>query len=93
MSLLFEWNASKARTNFKKHGITFEEATTIFGDPDAITIESQIPSGEQRFVTIGTTTASRVIIVVVHTDRNNRIRLISARPASRAERRQYKGSI
>jgi len=46
MKLLFEWDAAKARSNFKKHGITFEEATTIFGDPRAITIESQRPSGE-----------------------------------------------
>jgi len=89
MSLLFEWDASKARSNIKKHGISFEEATTIFGDPRAITIESSAVSGERRLVTIGRSSTGRYVIVVVHTDRNDRIRIISARPASRAERKQY----
>jgi uncharacterized DUF497 family protein len=91
MSLLFEWDASKARSNLKKHGISFEEATTIFGDPRAITIESSVVSGEKRLVTIGRSAAGRFVIVVVHTDRNDRIRIMSARPASRAERKQYEG--
>ena len=91
MKLLFEWDASKARTNFKKHGVTFEEATTVFGDKEAMTVESHIPSGEMRFATIGKTSSGTLLIVVVHTDRNDRIRIISARPASRAERRQYLG--
>jgi uncharacterized DUF497 family protein len=89
MSLLFEWDASKARSNIKKHGISFEEATTIFGDPRAITIESSAVSGERRLITIGRSSTGRYVIVVVHTDRNDRIRIISARPASRAERKQY----
>ena len=91
MSLLFEWDASKARSNLKKHGVSFEEATTIFGDRRAITIESSVVSGEKRLVTIGSSATGRVVIVVVHTDRNDRIRMISARPASRAERKQYEG--
>lgn len=91
MSLLFEWDASKARSNFKKHRVSFEEATTIFGDPMAITIESSVVSGEKRLVTIGRSSTGRFVIVVVHTDRNDRIRIISARPASRAERKQYEG--
>ena len=91
MSLLFEWDASKARSNLKKHGISFEEATTIFGDRRAITIESSVVSGERRLVTIGRSAMGRFVIVVVHTDRNDRIRIISARPASRAERKQYEG--
>ena len=53
MALLFEWDATKARANLKKHGISFEEATTIFGDSNAITIESTVTGGEHRFVTIG----------------------------------------
>jgi len=89
MKLLFEWDAAKARSNFKKHGITFEEATTVFGDPRAITIKSDSLSNEARFVTIGLSGVGTLIIVVVHTDRNDRIRLISARPASRTERKQY----
>ena len=91
MSLLFEWDASKARSNLKKHGISFEEATTIFGDRRAITIESSVVSGEKSLVTIGRSSTGRFVIVVVHTDRNDRIRVISARPASRAERKQYEG--
>ena len=91
MSLLFEWDASKARINLEKHRISFEEATTIFGDPLAITGESWVVSGEKRFVTIGRSSKGRFVIVVVHTDRNDRIRIISARAASRAERKQYEG--
>jgi uncharacterized DUF497 family protein len=92
MSLLFEWDASKARSNVRKHKISFEEATTVFGDPRAITVESTVESRERRLVTIGMTSTGRFVIVVVHTDRNDRIRIISARPASRAERRQYEES-
>jgi uncharacterized DUF497 family protein len=91
MSLLFEWDASKARSNLKKHEISFEEATTIFGDPRAITIESSVLSGDKRLVAIGRSATGRFVIVVVHTDRNDRIRIVSARPASRAERKQYEG--
>jgi uncharacterized DUF497 family protein len=91
MKLIFEWDAAKARANFRKHGITFEEATTIFGDPRAITITSPKPSEEIRFVTMGRAESGALVVVVVHTDRNDRIRIISARPASRAERRQYQG--
>jgi len=89
MKLLFEWDGAKARANLKKHRVSFEEATTVFGDPLAITIESTVPSTEKRYVTIGHCATGDVVIVVVHTDRNDRIRIISARPASRAERRQY----
>lgn len=93
MKLLFEWDGSKARSNFKKNKITFEEATSVFGDPNAITIESQVLRGESRFVTIGQSSSQKVVIVVVHTDRNDRIRIISARPASRSERKQYQGIL
>jgi uncharacterized DUF497 family protein len=92
MSLLFEWDASKARSNIRKHKISFEEASTVFGDPRAITVESTVEGRERRLVTIGMTSTGRFVIVVVHTDRNDRIRIISARPASRAERRQYEES-
>ena len=71
--------------------ISFEEATTIFGDRRAITIESSVVNGEKRLVTIGRSATGRFVIVVVHTDRNDRIRIISARPAGRAERKQYEG--
>ena len=90
MALLFEWDAAKARTNLKKHGVAFEEATTIFGDPNAITIESTVLGGEHRFVTSGYSNYA-ILVVVVHTDRNDRIRIISARRTTRRERRQYEG--
>ena len=89
MTLQFEWNITKAQTNKRKHGITFEEASTIFGDPLSITIPDPAHSiGEDRFITIGTS-VNDDLIVVVHTDRDDIIRIISARNATRKERRQY----
>jgi len=89
MALNFEWDSKKAESNERKHGITFEEASTIFGDLLSITIDDPSHSiGEDRFITIGTS-ASGKIIVVVHTDRNDIIRIISARRATKNERRQY----
>ena len=89
MSLLFEWDASKAALNVKKHGVSFEEASTIFGDSFSITIDDpQHRKGEYRFVTIGLSANGR-LLVVAHTDRNDRIRLISARKAKPSERRHY----
>ena len=92
MSLLFEWDANKAAINRKKHGISFEEASTVFGDTLSITIDDpQFRKGEYRFVTIGLSSRGRVI-VVAHTDRNDRIRLISARKAKPFERRYYENT-
>ncbi len=89
MGLLFEWDGAKAASNLQKHAVSFEEATTIFGDPLSITIDSpQIKHGEQRYVTVGFSAAGQVL-VVVHIDRNDRIRIISARKATGPERRQY----
>lgn len=89
MGLVFEWDDEKAQKNFRKHGVTFEEATTIFGDPLSLTIDDPLHSkGEHRFVTIGQSMRQR-ILVVVHVDRGNRIRVISARVATRKEREQY----
>jgi uncharacterized DUF497 family protein len=89
MTLQFEWDSNKAQLNKKKHGITFEEASTIFGDSLSITIHDPAHSiGEDRFVTIGTS-ANGKLIVAVHTERDDIIRIISARNANRNERRQY----
>jgi uncharacterized DUF497 family protein len=89
MSLQFEWDFKKSQSNKKKHGIAFEEASTIFGDSLSITIHDPAHSiGEDRFVTIGTS-ANGKLIVVVHTERDDIIRIISARNANRNERRQY----
>ena len=85
----FEWDDAKNAENLRKHGITFEQAKAIFLDPLAITIEDPNHSDdENRFVTIGMTFWSDTL-TVVHVDREHRIRIISARPASRAERRKY----
>ena len=89
MSLRFEWDSKKAQSNRKRHGITFEESSTIFGDPLSITVHDPAHSiGKDRFITIGTSVNDK-LIVVVHTDRNDIIRIISARKATKNERRQY----
>ena len=89
MSLLFEWDRTKANANLKKHKISFEEASSIFGDPMSVTIDGpQVRSMECRFITIGRSVLGQ-LVVVVHTDRNDKIRIISARKATRAERSQY----
>jgi hypothetical protein len=89
MALQFEWDSKKAQLNKRKHGITFEEASTIFGDPLSITIHDPAHSiGEDRFITIGTSANGR-FIVVVHTERDDTIRIISARNATGNEKRQY----
>lgn len=88
--LTFEWDRRKASANARKHAVTFEEATTVFGDPLSLTVPDPVhgqPS-EERSVTIGLSLRGKVI-VVVHCDRGDRVRVISARPASARERRQY----
>jgi len=85
----FEWDPEKAALNFAKHGVSFDEASTVFGDPMAGTIGDPVHSeNEDRFITIGRSTQDRVV-VVVHTDRQGTIRIISARRATRRERRTY----
>ena len=89
MSLLFEWDRTKASSNLRKHRVSFEEASSVFGDPMATTIEDpQVRSSEYRFVTIGQSVLGQLLIVV-HTERSDKIRIISARKATRAERNQY----
>jgi uncharacterized DUF497 family protein len=85
----FEWDVNKAVRNLAKHGVSFDEASTVFGDPLAGTIPDPAHSiGEHRFVTIGLSAAPR-LLVVVHTDRDDVVRLISARPATVHETRTY----
>jgi uncharacterized DUF497 family protein len=87
--LIVEWDTEKARTNIAKHRVAFEEAATVFGDPLSLTIPDPLHARrEQRFVTVGQSHRGRTL-VVVHTDRGDRIRIISARVASRGERRHY----
>jgi uncharacterized DUF497 family protein len=92
MALTFEWDTSKARGNLAKHGISFEESSTVLGDPLSLTIPDPVHSKvEERFVTIGTSHRGK-LLVVVHTERGDNIRIISARAASRRERRSYEKS-
>ena len=89
MSFLFEWDRKKAESNLKDHGVSFEEAATAFGDALSSTIGDPTHSeGELRYLLIGVTTAQRTV-VVAHTERGHNIRIISARPATRKEIRDY----
>ena len=85
----FEWDAEKAASNLKKHGVSFQEAATAFGDPFSATIADPDHSeDEDRYVLLGQTYQGR-LIVVVHTDREETVRIISARLASSRERKSY----
>ena len=91
--LTFEWDANKARANLAKHAVSFQEATTVFGDSVSITIPDPAHSqAESRFIILGRSHSGR-ILVVVHTERGDNVRIISARPASRRERKQYEETI
>jgi len=85
----FEWDTEKDQRNAKKHGVSFHEAATVFGDPLAITYADPEHSDEEdRYLTFGQSTEGRHL-VVSHTDRDDRTRIISARKMTRTERRQY----
>ena len=85
----FEWDPNKAARNRRKHGVPFQEAATVFGDPLALTFRDPDHSiDEERFVTIGMSQGHR-ILVVAHLDREQGIRMISARKATLQERKQY----
>jgi hypothetical protein len=85
----FEWDSNKAAENLVRHGVSFDEASTVFGDPLAVTIDDPDHSVDEfRFITMGHSRNQR-LIVVVHTEREERIRIITAREANGRERRQY----
>ena len=85
----FEWDPKKAARNLVRHGVSFEEASTVFGDPLAVTIDDPDHSVEERrFLTTGLSVNQRLIIVA-HTERDGRVRIIMAREATARERRQY----
>ena len=87
--MTFEWDRRKAARNRRKHGVSFQEAATIFADPLARTYDDPDHSTwEQRFITVGISDAGRVLIVA-HADRNETIRIISARKTTARERRHY----
>ena len=85
----FEWDEDKADANFRKHQVAFTEAATVFGDPLSLTSHDPDHSIEEdRYLTIGMSSTARVLIVS-HTNRGDTIRIISARAATRRERKVY----
>ena len=88
--LTFEWDVDKAKINRRKHGVSFEEASTVFADPLAYTFPDPDHSvRESRFLTIGKTQQFELLLVVAHVERGRIIRIISARKATRHERSIY----
>ena len=84
-----EWDEEKNVANVRKHSVSFEEAATVFGDPLSDTFDDPDHSAEEsRFITIGTSEKGR-LLMLAHTDREDRIRLISARELTKQERRNY----
>ena len=86
----YEWDPDKAATNLHKHGISFADAVTVFSDAFALTAADDF-ADEERFVTLGTDAFGRLLVVVYTWRGEQRIRMISARQATRHERLQYEG--
>ena len=93
MALEFTWDPAKSAANHRKHGLDFEEALTAFDDPMSTTIQDPAHSaGERRFLLLGRT-RNQALVVVSHTERGDRIRIISARRATRREKMKYEEGI
>lgn len=89
MKLTFKWDEVKAKTNFKKHKVSFEEGKTIFNDPFLFTFTDDVHSStEKRFINIGLS-ANSLILVLTHTERQDKIGIISCRKATARERKCY----
>jgi len=89
MKLIFEWDKAKAESNWRRHGVGFELATTVFRDPFAIErLDDREDYGEQRFVIVGMA-EGQVLLFVAYTEREERIRIISARRATQNEEDDY----
>ena len=85
----FDWDKSKAESNLKNHSTSFHEAATVFGDPLSITYDDPDHSiGEYRFITFGLSRFNR-LLVVSHTESEGKMRIISARPMTKQERKIY----
>jgi uncharacterized DUF497 family protein len=82
----FEWDEDKARSNLEKHGVSFEEASSVFLDPYFLATDD--PTEPDRFIALGFSRLARLLFVV-HLERGEKVRIISARRASRAERKSY----
>jgi uncharacterized protein len=93
MGYIFEWDRKKAELNLRKHGVGFDEASTVFGDPLALLMPDPDHSvGEMRYILLGMSISQR-LLVVAFAERPPRTRLISARRATRQERRKYEKDI
>jgi uncharacterized DUF497 family protein len=89
MNLEFEWHKAKAEANFRRHGVSFDLATTVFKDPFAVElVDDREEHGEERFVIIGMAD-DKVLLFVAYTEREERIRIISARRATQNEQDHY----
>jgi uncharacterized DUF497 family protein len=90
--IIFEWDPPKNRSNIEKHGVSFEEASTVFQDTLSLTIDDPLHSiDEERLILIGMSQKNR-ILVVVHTERGDNIRIISARKTTKNEREYYESN-
>ena len=93
MKLRFTWDSEKGKQNRKKHFVSFEEAITVFDDPLSLTIPDELYSdSEERFIIVGESTRQR-ILVVVHTEENMVVRIISTRVATSQERTAYEEGL
>jgi uncharacterized DUF497 family protein len=93
MDAEFEWDIEKAESNLQKHGVSFAEAATVFFDPLSLTIPDPLHSDEEnRFVTTGLSNQQRQP-VVVHSERDDRLRVVSARLATAGETEKYESGI
>jgi uncharacterized DUF497 family protein len=87
--MVFEWDPAKAETNLRKHGVSFKEAGTAFSDDLSITVPDPDHSDEEdHYITIGWSNRRR-LLMVSHTDRDEKIRIISARELTKSERKEY----
>jgi len=87
---VFEWDADKAEKNFSKHEVSFDEASSVFDDPMFITfLDEEHSDDEERYITIGLSSKGRLLLVA-HAERNDRIRIISARKATKNEEKFYR---
>jgi uncharacterized protein len=90
---MVEWDGKKASTNLSKHGISFIEATSVLDDPHVLILDDPLHSiGELRFLAVGYSNQNQ-ILAVIYTERNNDIRIISARPATRKEQKTYEQDL
>ncbi len=93
MKLIFEWDEVKAIANLKKHRVSFEEGKTIFNDPFLLSFpDSDSTQREERYVNVGLSAKGR-ILVLIHTERQGKIRIISCRKATAHERRYYEEGV